>query len=211
VFTHDSIFLGEDGPTHQPIEQLPALRAIPNLSLIRPCDANETVTAWRVAIEHRGGPVALCLTRQALPTIDRTKYGAAEGLAKGAYVLADAQRKAPELILIASGSEVAPALEAYEKLAGEGVAARLVSMPSWDLFAKQPQSYRDEVLPPSVTARLAIEAAAPFGWERYVGTKGDVIGIERFGASAPYKVLAEKFGFTAANIVQRAHKLLGAS
>ena len=211
VFTHDSIFLGEDGPTHQPIEQLPALRAIPNLSLIRPCDANETVTAWRVAIEHRGGPVALCLTRQALPTIDRTKYGAAEGLAKGAYVLADAQRKAPELILIASGSEVAPALEAYEKLAGEGVAARLVSMPSWDLFEKQPQSYRDEIFPPSVTARLAIEAAAPFGWERYVGTKGDVIGMERFGASAPYKVLAEKFGFTAANIVQRAHKLLGAS
>ena len=209
MFTHDSIFLGEDGPTHEPVEHLPALRAIPNLSLIRPCDANETVTAWRVAIEHRGGPVALCLTRQSLPTIDRTKYGAAEGLAKGAYVLADAQRRTPELILIASGSEVAPALEAYEKLAGEGVAARLVSMPSWDLFEGQPQSYRDEVLPPQVTARLAIEAAAPFGWERYVGTKGDVIGIERYGASAPYKVLAEKFGFTAANIVQRARNLLG--
>jgi transketolase len=210
VFTHDSIFLGEDGPTHQPIEHLPALRAIPNLSLIRPADANETVVAWQVAIEHRGGPVAMCLTRQSLPVIDRAKYGAAEGLAKGAYVLADAQRKTPELILIASGSEVAPTLEAYEKLAGEGVAARLVSMPSWDLFEKQPQSYRDEILPPNVAARLAIEAAAPFGWERYVGTKGDVIGIERFGASAPYKVLAEKFGFTAANIVERAHKLLGA-
>jgi transketolase len=209
VFTHDSIFLGEDGPTHQPIEHLPALRAIPNLSLIRPADANETAVAWRVAIEHRGGPVALCLTRQGLPIIDRNKYGAAEGLARGAYVLADAQGKTPEIILIASGSEVAPALEAYEKLAEEGVAVRVVSMPSWDLFEKQPQSYRDEVLPPRVTARLAIEAAAPFGWERYVGTKGDVIGIKRFGASAPAKVLGEKFGFTAANIVQRAHRLLG--
>jgi len=208
VFTHDSIFLGEDGPTHQPIEHLPALRAIPNLSLIRPADANETVVAWRMAIEHRGGPVALCLTRQTLPVIDRSKYGAAEGLAKGAYVLADAQGKALEIILIASGFEVAPALEAYQLLTGEGVAARLVSMPSWDLFEKQPQSYRDEVLPPDVTARLAIEAAAPFGWERYVGTKGDVIGMKRFGASAPAKVLAEKFGFTAANIVRHAHELL---
>jgi transketolase len=210
VFTHDAIFLGEDGPTHQPIEHLPALRAIPNLSVIRPADANETVVAWRVAIEHRGGPVALCLSRQGLPIIDRSKYGAAEGLAKGAYVLADAQGNTPEIILIASGSEVAPALEAYDKLAGEGVAARLVSMPSWDLFEKQPQSYRDKVLPPRVTARLAIEAAAPFGWERYVGTQGEVIGIKRFGASAPAKVLAEKFGFTAANIVQRAHRLMGA-
>jgi transketolase len=209
VFTHDSIFLGEDGPTHQPIEHLPALRAIPGLSLIRPADANETVVAWRVAIEHRGGPVALCLSRQGLPIIDRSKYGAAEGLVKGAYVLADAQGRKPEIILIASGSEVAPALEAYEKLAGEGVAARLVSMPSWDLFEKQHQSYRDEVLPPDVTARLAIEAAAPFGWERYVGIKGDVIGMKRFGASAPAKVLAEKLGFTAAHIVQRAHQLLG--
>jgi transketolase len=209
VFTHDSIFLGEDGPTHQPIEHLPALRAIPNLSVIRPADANETAVAWRVAIEHRGGPVALCLTRQVLPIVDRSKYGAAEGLVKGAYVLADGKGETPEIILIASGSEVAPALETYEKLTGEGIAARLVSMPSWDLFEKQPQSYRDEVLPPEVTARLAIEAAAPFGWERYVGTKGDVIGIKRFGASAPYKILAEKFGFTAANILQHAHKLLG--
>ena len=209
VFTHDSIFLGEDGPTHQPIAHLPALRAIPHLSLIRPADANETVVAWRVAIEHRGGPVALCLTRQVLPIVDRSKFGAAEGLAKGAYVLADAQGKTPEIILIASGSEVASALEAYEKLVGEGIAARLVSMPSWDLFEKQPQSYRDEVLPPEVTARLAIEAASPFGWERYVGTKGDVIGMRRFGASAPAKTLMEKFGFTPAAIVQHAHKLLG--
>ncbi len=209
VFTHDSIFLGEDGPTHQPVEHLAALRAIPNLSLIRPADANETAVAWRLAIEHRGGPVALCLTRQGLPIIDRSKYAAAEGVGKGAYVLADAQGKTPAIILIASGSEVALALEAYEKLSGEGVAARLVSMPSWDLFEKQPESYRDQVLPPDVTARLAIEAASPFGWERYVGTKGDVIGIKRFGASAPAKLLAEKFGFTAANIVQRVHKLLG--
>ena len=211
VFTHESIFLGEDGPTHQPIEHLPALRAIPNLSLIRPADANETAVAWRVAIEHPGGPVALCLTRQGLPIIDRSKYGAAEGLAKGAYVLADSPGKTPQIILIASGSEVAPALQAYEKLAAEGVGARLVSMPSWDLFEKQPQSYRDEVLPPDVTARLAIEAAAPFGWERYIGTKGDVIGMKRFGASAPAKVLAEKFGFTSANIVRRANELLAVS
>jgi transketolase len=188
---------------------LPALRAIPNLSLIRPADANETAVAWRVAIEQRGGPVALCLTRQGLPIIDRNKYGAAEGLARGAYVLADAQGKTPEIILIASGSEVAPALDAHQELTEEGVAARLVSMPSWDLFEKQPRSYCDEVLLPDVTARLAIEAASPFGWERYVGAMGDVIGMKRFGASSPAKVLVEKFGFTAANIVRRAHELLG--
>lgn len=210
VFSHDSILLGEDGPTHQPIEHLAALRAIPELSLIRPADANETVVAWRVAIEHRDGPVALCLTRQVLPIIDRGKYAAAEGLARGAYVLADAPGKTVELILIATGSEVAPALEAFEKLSAEGIGVRLVSLPSWDLFAKQPQSYRDEVLPPEVTARLAVEAAAPFGWERYVGTKGEVIGMNRFGASAPYKALAEHFGFTAANIAEHARGLLGA-
>ncbi len=210
VFTHDSIFLGEDGPTHQPIEHLAALRAIPELSLIRPADANETVVAWRVALEHRDGPVALCLTRQVLPIIDRSKYAAAEGLARGAYVLADAPGKSVELILIASGSEVAPALEAFEKLSAEGIGVRLVSLPSWDLFAKQPQSYRDEVLPPEVTARLAVEAGAPFGWERYVGTKGEVIGMNRFGASAPWKALAEHFGFNAANIIEHARRLLGA-
>ena len=209
VFTHDSIFLGEDGPTHQPIEHLPALRAIPNLCFIRPADANETGVAWRVAIERRGGPVALALTRQGLPVIDRGKYASAEGLARGGYILADTAGKAPELILIASGSEVAVALEAYEKLAAEGIAARVVSLPSWDLFEKQPPAYRDEVLPPAVTARLAIEAASPFGWERYVGLKGAVIGMTRFGASAPYKVLAEKFGFTAANVLRRAKELLG--
>lgn len=209
VFTHDSIFLGEDGPTHQPIEHLPALRAIPNLCLIRPGDANETAVAWRVAIERQGGPVALVLTRQALPIIDRNKYASAEGLARGAYVLADAKGKTPEIVLIASGSEVALTLEAHEKLVAEGISARVVSMPSWDLFEKQPQTYRDEVLPPETTARLAVEAASPLGWERYVGPKGAVIGMRRFGASAPQKVLAEKFGFTAANIVQHALQLLG--
>jgi transketolase len=161
-----------------------------------------------VAIEHRGGPVAMALTRQNLPIFDRTKYGSAEGLTRGAYVLADAKGKTPEIILIATGSEVALALEGYEKLSAEGIAARVVSMPSWDLFEKQPQSYRDEVLPPGVTARLAIEAASPFGWERYVGQKGGVIGINRYGASAPYKVIAEKLGFTPANVVKRAHELL---
>ncbi len=209
VYTHDSIFLGEDGPTHEPIEQLPSLRAIPNLSLIRPADSNETAVAWRVAIERKGGPVALALTRQKLPIIDREKYASAEGLAKGAYVLANAKDKLPEIILIASGSEVSLALEAYEKLTAEGFAARVVSLPSWDLFEEQSQSYKDEVLPSAVTARLAIEAAAPFGWERYVGLKGAVIGMARFGASAPYKILAEKFGFTVTNVVQRAHELLG--
>jgi transketolase len=209
VFTHDSVFLGEDGPTHQPIEHLPALRAIPNLTLIRPGDANETAVAWRVAIERRGGPVAVVLTRQGLPIIDRTRFASADGLARGAYVLAEVAEKNPEILLIASGSELSVALEAYEKLAAEGIAARLVSMPSWDLFEKQPQAYRDDVLPPKVTARLAIEAAAPLGWERYVGAEGDVIGMTRFGASAPYKILAEKFGFTSVNVVQQAKLLLG--
>jgi len=209
VFTHDSIFLGEDGPTHQPIEQVSSLRAIPNVSFIRPADANETAVAWRVAIDRNDGPVALALTRQKLPVIDREKYASAEGLAKGAYILADSKGQRPDVILIASGSEVSVALDAYEKLIAEGVAARVVSMPSWDLFEKQTQDYRDEVLPPETTARLAIEAAYPFGWERYIGPKGAVIGMTRFGASAPYKVLAEKFGFTADNIVRRAHELMG--
>jgi transketolase len=209
VFTHDSIFLGEDGPTHQPIEQIPSLRAIPNLMFIRPADANETAVAWRVAIEHEGGPVALALTRQKLPIIDREKYGAAENLAKGAYILAEGKGKAAEIILMASGSEVSVVLEAGEKLAAQGVSARVVSMPCWELFEKQPPNYRDQVLPPALTVRLAVEAAAPFGWERYVGPKGGVIGMNRFGASAPYKILAEKFGYTPENVVQRALNLLG--
>ena len=208
VFTHDSVFLGEDGPTHEPVEHLAACRVIPNLSTIRPADANETAVAWRVAIEHKG-PVALILTRQALPIVDRTKYASAEGLEKGAYILADSAGKTPELILIATGSEVTPAFEAYNKLSAEGIAVRLVSMPSWDLFEKQPQSYRDEVLPPSVTARLAVEAGVTFGWERYVGAKGAVLGINHFGASAPYKIIAEKLGFTGDNVAKLAHGVLG--
>lgn len=209
VFTHDSVFLGEDGPTHEPIEHLPALRAIPNLCLLRPADANETAVAWRVALERRSGPVAMALTRQNLPIIDRGKYAPADGLERGAYVLADAKGGAPQVILVASGSEVAVALEASENLAQDGIAARVVSMPSWDLFELQPQSYRDEVFPPAVTARLAIEAASPFGWERYVGTRGEVIGMRRYGASAPYKAIAEHLGFTAAHAAERARALIG--
>ncbi len=209
VYTHDSIFLGEDGPTHEPIEQLASIRAIPNVCLIRPADANETAIAWRLAIEHEGGPVLLVLTRQSLPILDRTRYASAGGVERGAYVLADPPSGAPQMILIASGSEVALAAESQQKLAAEGIAARVVSMPSWDLFEKQPQSYRDEVLPPAVTARLAIEAGSPFGWDRYVGPKGAVIGLNRFGASAPYKVIAEHLGFTPANVVAQAHRVLG--
>ncbi len=209
VYTHDSIFLGEDGPTHEPVEHLASLRAIPNVSLIRPADATETAVAWRVALEHRDGPVLLVLTRQNLPIIDRTKYASAEGLERGGYVLADPEGKKPEVILIATGSEVALALESQQQLAGQGIAARLVSLPSWDLFEKQPQSYRDEVLPPEITARLAIEAGSVFGWERYVGTKGAVIGLNRFGASAPYKVIAEHLGFTPANVIDHVRRLLG--
>jgi transketolase len=209
VFTHDSIFLGEDGPTHQPVEHLASLRVIPHLMVLRPADANETAVAWRIAIEHRGGPVALLLTRQGLPILDRNRYASAEGVERGAYVLADASGTTPQVLLLASGSEVSVAVEAHEKLAAEGIASRVVSMPSWDLFEKQPQAYRDEVIPPAVSVRVAIEAASPFGWERYIGPKGAVLGLNRFGASAPYKVLAEKFGLTPADVIRRAKELLG--
>jgi len=209
VFSHDSLWIGEDGPTHQPVEQLAALRAIPNLTVIRPADANETVVAWRVALEHRSGPVALVLSRQALPILDRASLAPAEGLARGAYVLAEAEGGRPQVILIATGSEVHLALEARELLAERGVRARVVNMPSWELFDRQPESYRQAVLPPEVMARLAIEAGVSQGWHRYVGPSGDVMGIERFGASAPYKVLQEKFGFTAESVVERALALLG--
>ncbi len=209
VFTHDSIFLGEDGPTHQPVEHLAALRAMPNLMLLRPADANETVVAWRIAIEHHGGPVALLLTRQGLPIFDRGKYASAEGVSRGAYVLAEPSATPAQLILMASGSEVSVAVEAFEKLAAEGIAARVVSMPSWDIFEKQPQEYKDEVLPRAITTRLAIEAAVPFGWDRYTGAAGAMIGVNRFGASAPWKVLAEKFGLTSADVIRRAKQLLG--
>jgi transketolase len=208
VFTHDSIALGEDGPTHQPVEQLAALRAIPHLTVIRPADAGETAEAWRVAIQAKG-PVALALTRQSLPIFDRTSLAPAADLARGAYVLAEAtEGHRPDVILIASGSEVTLALAGREELARQDVAARVVSMPSWELFEEQPQSYKDEVLPPDITARLAIEAGTPHGWWRYVGSGGDVLGLERFGASAPGKTALEKLGFTVDNVVARVQALL---
>ncbi|NIP26403.1 MAG: transketolase [Phycisphaerae bacterium] len=204
VFTHDSIGLGEDGPTHQPIEHLASLRAIPNLTVIRPADANETAQAWKVALEIRTGPVALVLTRQSIPIFDRTNMAPASGLAKGAYVLLDTNKVYPDVILIATGSEVQLAVEAHTILTEQGIAARVVSMPSWELFAKQNDSYRDSVLPPSVIARVAIEAGVRQGWEHWVGPYGKVISIERFGASAPYKTIYEQLGFTAENVVLRA-------
>jgi len=207
VFTHDSVGLGEDGPTHQPIEHLPALRAIPNLTVIRPCDAAETAEAWRVAIGS-DGPVALALTRQNLPVLDRSTLAPASELTRGAYVLAEADGGSPDLLLIATGSEVHPTLEARALLAERGVRARVVAMPSWELFELQSAAYRDEVLPPDVRARVAVEAASPLGWERYVGTEGVAIGMRRFGASAPGKVTLEQFGFTGENIAERAVELL---
>ncbi len=207
VFTHDSVFLGEDGPTHQPIEHLPALRAIPNLRLIRPADANETAAAWLLALENTRGPTALVLTRQNLPILNGAAYG--KGIERGGYVIDQESGGDPEVILIASGSEVAVALEAARILRERQVKPRVVSLPCWDLFAAQPKEYRDAVLPPRATRRLAIEAAAPFGWERWVGAEGKIIGIERFGASAPLKALAEKFGFTGAQVAEAALKLLG--
>jgi transketolase len=209
VFTHDSIGLGEDGPTHQPVEQLAALRAIPRLVVIRPCDANETATAWCAAIEMRDRPTALVLTRQNLPTLDRTHYASADGLRRGAYILADAPNGKPEVILVASGSEVSLIVAARQKLMEQGIAARIVSMPSWELFDAQPPEYRDAVLIPSVRARLVVEAGVPQGWCKYVGDAGEVIGLERFGASAPYPVLFEKFDFTVDNVVARARRLVG--
>jgi transketolase len=209
VFTHDSIGLGEDGPTHQPIEHLAALRAMPQLTVIRPADANETAVAWRIALTHRHGPVALILTRQNLPVFDRTRMAAADGVERGAYILLEAEGNAPDIILIASGSEVALAVEARTQLAQQNVQARVVSMPSWELFEQQSQAYRDEVLPPSVRKRLAIEAGVPQGWRDYVGPEGDVIGLTRFGASAPGSVVMEKLGFAVANVVARAMALLG--
>jgi len=208
VFTHDSIALGEDGPTHQPVEQLAALRAIPNLTLIRPGDANETAVAWRVALQTKGRPVLLVLTRQNVPTLDRERMASADGLRRGAYVLFDTPGKKPELILIASGSEVGLIVEAAKRLEEEGVAVRCVSMPSWELFEALPQAERDEVLPPSVTARLAVELGISQGWERYVGARGDMLGIETFGASAPAEVLLKEYGFTVDAVCQRAKALL---
>jgi transketolase len=208
VFTHDSIALGQDGPTHQPIEQLASLRAMPELIVIRPCDANETAVAWRVAIETRDRPVALILTRQNVPTLDRTQFTAAEGLRRGAYILEDAPEGKPDLILIGTGSEVSLILRAGKKLAEEGTKVRIVSMPSWKLFDAQPQSYRDSVLPPSMHARLAVEAGATQGWCKYVGGEGDVIGVDRFGASARGEVVMREYGFTVENVCERAMELV---
>ena len=207
IFTHDSIGLGEDGPTHQPVEHVMALRAIPGLRVIRSADAAETVEAWRAALTHRG-PTCLVLTRQNLPILDRAQEQPGGGVERGAYVLAEATAGKPQVILIATGSEVDVALGARTILEEKGIGARLVSMPSWELFEAQPQAYRDAVLPPAVTARLAIEAGTPLGWHRYVGLEGDVVGMTRFGASAPAKILFERFGFTPANVAARAMKLI---
>ncbi len=204
VLTHDSIGLGEDGPTHQPIEHYFALRAIPNLALIRPADANETSIAWKVALERRNGPTALLLSRQNLPIYDRHQMGDAAGLEKGAYVLIEADRIYPDVILIATGSEVSLAVEAHARLAEQGIAARVVSMPCWELFQEQSTSYQNSVLPPTVTARVAIETGVSMGWDRWVGSQGDIISLDRFGASAPYQTIYEHFGFTVENIMLRA-------
>jgi len=209
VFTHDSIALGEDGPTHQPIEQLASLRAIPRLIVLRPADANETAYAWRVALQSREQPVALALTRQHLPTLDRSKYAPADSLLRGAYVLSGAAGGKAQVLLIASGSEVTLALAVQEALALRKVFASVVSMPSWELFEVQPQDYRDTVLPPALTARLAIEAGVSQGWHRYIGDRGDVIAIDTFGASAPGDVLMQHYGYTVENACQRAQALLG--
>jgi len=207
VFTHDSIGLGEDGPTHQPIEQLAALRSIPGFTVIRPADANEVGIAWLVALE-REGPTALVLTRQAVPTLDRNRFGLAEGLRKGAYVLADLGEGSPDVILMASGSEVSLILEAGEALHTEGMRVRLVSFPSWQLFSAQPRAYRESVLPPGIRARVAVEAGVPMGWERWVGDAGVVVGIQRFGASAPYQEIYRQFGLTAEHIIEEARHSL---
>ncbi|MGC2821719.1 MAG: transketolase [Candidatus Sulfotelmatobacter sp.] len=208
IFTHDSIGVGEDGPTHQPIEQLASLRAMPNLIVLRPGDANEVTEAWKIIAQLQHQPVALVLTRQNLPTLDRTKYAAASGTAKGGYILADAPGGKPDVILIGTGSEVSLCIEAYEKLKTEGIQARVVSMPAWKIFDRQDSAYKESVLPPSVTARVSVEMAATFGWEHYVGLKGQMIGMHRFGASAPLKDLLKFFGFTTDAVVAAAHKAI---
>jgi transketolase len=208
VFTHDSIGVGEDGPTHQPVEQLASLRAIPGLITIRPADANEAVEAWRVIMRLQHQPVALVLSRQPIPVFDRTRYASAAGVARGAYVLADAEGGRPEVILLSTGSEVSLCIEAFERLTADGIRARVVSMPSWELFEQQSQSYRDEVLPPEVVARVSVEQASTFGWERYVGPAGTMIGMKTFGASAPLKELQKKFGFTAEHVIEAARALV---
>jgi len=208
VFTHDSIAMGEDGPTHQPVEQLASLRAIPELVVIRPGDANETAVAWQVALETRQRPVALVLSRQNVPTLDRDRYAPADGLRQGGYVLADPPDGKPVLILIATGAEVGLTVQVQQKLLERGIPARLVSLPSWELFDAQPREYRDTVLPPGIRARLAVEAGSPQGWHRYVGDGGEAIGVDRFGASAPGEVVMREYGFTVDHVCARAIALL---
>jgi transketolase len=208
VFTHDSISVGEDGPTHQPVEHLASLRAIPGLVTFRPADANEAVEAWRVIMELRHEPAALILSRQSLPTLDRSIYASAAGVSKGAYVLADADDGKPDVILLATGSEVSLCVDAHEQLKKDSIKSRVVSMPSWELFEKQSQNYRDSVLPPEITVRLSVEQASTLGWDRYVGPHGRMIGMHSFGASAPQKDLQNKFGFTKDKVVAAAKELL---
>jgi transketolase len=208
ILTHDSIGVGEDGPTHQPVEQLISLRAVPGLLVFRPADANEVVETWRVVTALRHEPAALVLSRQALPILDRSVLAPAAGVARGAYVLAEADGGAPEVILLATGSEVHLALAAREELQSEGIGTRVVSMPCWELFDRQPQAYRDEVLLPTVKARVSVEEASTLGWDRYVGDGGAVIGMHTFGASAPLKQLLTKFGFTPDQVAQTARECL---
>jgi transketolase len=202
IFTHDSIGVGEDGPTHQPVEQLAGLRAVPGLVTIRPCDANEVAEAWRAALKVKHRPTCLILSRQALSTLDRSRFAPASGLARGAYVLADLGGSSPKLILIGTGSEVSLCVSAAEQLAAEGMPTRIVSMPSWELFEQQDEAYRESVLPDAIEARVAVEQAAVVGWERYVGRRGAVVGMHTFGASAPLKGLLTKFGFTPEHVVE---------
>lgn len=209
VFTHDSIGLGEDGPTHQPIEHLAALRAIPNTVVLRPADANETSWAWKVALERTDGPTLLALTRQSLPVFDRADNAPASGVEKGAYILKEAQSGKPEIILMASGSEVSIAMEAEEKLSQKGREVRVVSMPSWELFKKQPDDYQEEVIPKSVQQRIAIEAGVTFGWKQWLGPEGIVIGVDRFGESAPYEDVYNHLGLTSDHIVEVAMNMRG--
>ncbi|MGA8029925.1 MAG: transketolase [Bryobacteraceae bacterium] len=208
IFTHDSIGVGEDGPTHQPIEQLASLRAVPGLITFRPADANEVLEAWKVTMKLRHDPVVLVLTRQALPTLDRTKYGSAAGVEKGAYILAGAADVEPQVILLATGSEVSLCVQAFEQLSSEGIKVRVVSLPSWELFARQTQDYRDSVLPPNVTARVAVEQASTLGWERFVGPQGHIIGMGTFGSSAPLKDLQKKFGFLSESVAEAAKRVM---
>ncbi|HWE02527.1 MAG TPA: transketolase C-terminal domain-containing protein, partial [Tepidisphaeraceae bacterium] len=211
VFTHDSIGVGEDGPTHQPIEHLASLRAIPGLIVLRPGDANEVAEAWRVIMKLKHHPVCMVLTRQPVPTLDRTTYAAAAGVSRGAYILADADGGRPQVLLLATGSEAPLAVEAYERLKKENIKARVVSMPSWELFEEQDQAYRDSVLPPDVTARVSVEMAGTFGWAKYVGLTGATIGMKTFGASAPLKDLAKHFNFTPEAIVDAARRQISKS